>query len=379
MSLVAIGRLLLATCWPVLFLAGTATVRDPFGRPSRSLQPLQLLEPLQLLQPLQITAAPGRPSSGRGEQAAPAPGARVPPAAALEGNAPAGAFQDQTSVNYVLVPVLVKTRSGFANRLEKKDFDLRVDGRQVAIESFDKRTEAPTSLVFLQDLSGSMATGGKMELSRKVVSYFLGKALPGDEFALATFASGRGTVEVPFTTDSATVREAISLWQGYGTTALHDAVAWIPDISAEGHNSRRFAVVVTDGADNASQISPEQAREIVKTSQIPVYVMGLGSGSPYELAPGGVKRYRYADVLNLLALATGGRYFPIEREADLDKALAVVAEDLRHQYVLGFPTTEGGVSRFRRLEVAVKGRERLTVVFRRGYKGPPPAAAPRGG
>jgi VWFA-related protein len=286
-------------------------------------------------------------------------------------------FEDTLAVDNVLVPVLVRTRSGYANHLGVKDFRLLVDGRQVPIASFDTRTEAPTSIVFLQDLSGSMgtATGEKIELSRVMVRFFLDHALPGDEFAVATFASGHGDVEVPFTTDRTAIDDAISRWQGWGTTALHDAVAWIPEISAEGHNSRRFAVLVTDGIDNASTLTPEEAREIVRAAQVPVYVLGLGSGSPYELSTDGKKVYRYADVLNLLAGATGGVYYSIARSADLPKALHAIEEDLRHQYVLGFSTREGARS-YRRLRVEVKAKglgDRSTVVFRRGYKGPPPA------
>ena len=302
-----------------------------------------------------------------------APQTTPPPGAAPDLGAPR--FEDTVAVNQILVPVLVRTRSGFANSLKAKDFRLSVDDRPVPIQSFDERTEAPTSLVFLQDLSGSMGTGSKLEMSREAVRYFVRAALTGDEFALATFASGHGEVEVPFTTDAGALDDAVSRWQGWGTTALNDAVAWIPEISAEGHNSRRFAILVTDGVDNASTLSPTQAREIVRASQVPVYVLGLGAGNPYELSADGKKTYRYADVLNLLASATGGRYYPIETSADLAKALKGIADDLRHQYVLGFSTREGQQA-YRRLKVEVTAKglgDRVTVVFRHGYQGPPPA------
>jgi Ca-activated chloride channel family protein len=316
------------------------------------------------------TATPGRPPVSS-QPATPAGGAGGP-ADLTSGTAQ---FQDTLAVNNVLVPVMVRTRGGYANHLGIKDFRLLVDGRPVPIESFDQNAEAPTSVIFLQDLSGSMGTEGKIELSQEVVRYFVNQALPGDEFAVASFASGHGEVEVPFTSDRDALLDAVSRWQGWGTTALHDAVAWIPDISGEGHNSRRFAVLVTDGVDNASTLTPEQAREVVRAAQVPVYVFGLGSGSPYELTAEGKKVYRYADVLNLLAGATGGRYFPISRSADLPKALKAITEDLRHQYVLGFSTREGERSYRRlRVELTAKGLgDRATVIFRRGYKGPPPA------
>jgi len=281
------------------------------------------------------------------------------------------AFTDQVSVGYVLVPVIVRSlRGGYAMHLQQKDFQLKIDGRTVRIESFETRAEAPASVIFLQDLSGSMATGGHLAQSRAIVRYFLDHALPGDEFAIASFASGAQRIEVPFTPDLGALRTDIGRWQPYGVTALHDAVAWLPQISLAGRNPKRFAILVTDGVDNASTITPEQAREIVRAAQLPVYVLGLGSGDPYALLPGGQKTYRYADVLNLLAYETGGRYYPLSGAEDMQKALAAIADDLRHEYVLGFATGEGK-ARNREIEVDVGGRNR-SVLFRHGYKGPPP-------
>ncbi len=287
------------------------------------------------------------------------------------GDLAAGGFTGEVSVGYVLVPVIVRSPGGgYANHLRQRDFALRIDGRAVPIESFETRAEAPASVIFLQDLSGSMGTGGHLAQSRAIVGYFLDHALAGDEFAIASFAGGARRVEVPFTADRGAVRSDIARWQPYGVTALHDAVAWLPQLSLAGRNPKRFAILVTDGVDNASTITPEAARDIVRAAQLPIYVLGLGSGDPYSLSPGGQKTYRYADVLNLLAYETGGRYYPLAGEEDLRKALAAIAEDLRHEYVLGFSTGEG-TPRYREIEVGVEGRNR-SVLFRRGYKGPPP-------
>jgi VWFA-related protein len=296
---------------------------------------------------------------------APGPGMAQQPQQPQEPQPPE--FRDEVSVGLVLVPVVVRSGAGFAKNLDQKDFRLRVDGKAVAIESFERRSDAPASLVILQDLSGSMATGNHMMQSQDVV-----------RFAVATFAGEGLQVDVPFTTNTSAVREAIEGWQAYGTTALHDAVARMPQISLEGHNPKRFAVLVTDGVDNASRLTPEQAREIVQEAQLPTYVLGLGSGNPYELSPEGKKVYRYADVLNLLAAMTGGRYYSITSAEDLQKALTAILDDVRHQYVLGFSTGDGAV-KFRKLQVEVGGKDRRTVVFRRGYKGTPPAGPRAGG
>jgi VWFA-related protein len=308
-------------------------------------------------------------ASGQTTPPVPAPQARGEKA---EEKTPATQFSgEEVSVGYVLVPVIVRSSSGgYANRLEKKDFRLLVDGRPAPIESFEKRAEAPTSILFLQDVSGSMANGGKLDEGRRTIRYFLDHALPGDEFSVATFAGGRFDVNVPFTNDVGVLRAAVDRFEAYGTTALNDAVAWMPKAGAAGKNPKRFAILVTDGVDNASTISPAEAREIVRRAELPVYVLGLEAGNPFELGTDGEKIYRYADVLNLLARETGGRYYPLSTPDDLGKALAAIVEDLRHEYVLGF-ATGGGQSRYRDLKVEVTGRNR-SVLFRRGYKGPPP-------
>lgn len=285
---------------------------------------------------------------------------------------PEATFGGEVAVAWILVPVSVKLRSGFVRGLDRGDFELRVDGKLTRFADFESRGEVPWSLVFLQDLSGSMEIGGRLESSRQAVSFFLDQAKPGDEFALASFAGEVTAVDVPFTEAQEPLREMVGRWEAYGKTALHDAVALLPQISGESRNVKRAVVLVTDGVDNASQISATQAREIVGRAEIPVFVLGLESGDPYALSIEGKKIFRYADVLNLLSAMTGGRYFAIHGPDDLKEACASIAEELRYQYVLGFETATRGESRFRPISVAVRKRD-MKVEFRHGYSGTPPA------
>jgi Ca-activated chloride channel family protein len=184
-------------------------------------------------------------------------------------------------------------------------------------------------------------------------------------------------MQVPFTSDLTVLHQKVSSWEPYGTTALHDALTWIPDLSQTGHNPKRFAILITDGIDNASSLQPARARELVRAEQVPVYVIGLSSGDPYTVGPDGKKPYKYADVLNLLAYETGGRYYSVDNPEGLSTVLAAITEDFHHQYVLGFSTGEGK-ARYRNLRVEVPGRNR-SVLFRRGYTGPPPSVPGRSG
>lgn len=273
---------------------------------------------------------------------------------------------------WILVPVTVRSRSGFVRGLDKNDFELRVDGRPVRFPDFEPRGEVPWSIVFLQDLSGSMAVGGRLDASRDAIRTFLDNAKFGDEFALASFAGTTTSVDVPFTEDLEPLRETLAGWEAYGRTALHDAVALLPRITGESRNLKRAAVLITDGVDNASRITPAQARELVRQAELPVYVLGLESGDPSVISPDGEKLYRYADVLNLLASLTGGRYLSVRGPDDMKEACATIADELRYQYVLGFETRPTGENRYRPIWVSVRKRDAI-VNARKGYKGTPPA------
>jgi Ca-activated chloride channel family protein len=277
-------------------------------------------------------------------------------------------FSGESSVAWVLVPVTVRGVSGQVEDLLSEDFRLRVDGQAVPIESFEAGPDAPVRLIYLQDLSGSMANSGKLEASRAAFTWFVESARPGDELALATFASGETRFEVPFTSDKERLEQALAGWSPFGTTSLHDAVARLPEMRAEEGSSglKRAAVLVTDGGDNASTLAPGRAREIVRAAELPVYVLDLRTHRDARIEAGS-----FAHLLRLLAVATGGRYRAVV-EDNIAAACAAITEALRFQYVLGFQTRDTGQAGYREIQVEVDSEDAVEVSHRRGYVGLPP-------
>ncbi|MEL7061548.1 MAG: VWA domain-containing protein, partial [Acidobacteriota bacterium] len=193
-------------------------------------------------------------------------------------------FGDELSVSWVLVPAVVRGVDGLATGLERDDFRLAVDGQPTPIASFDADRDVPFSLVVLQDLSGSMANGGKLEAGRRALDCVTQRASAHDQVALASFAAGRTEVEVPFTVERPVLAEAADRWRAWGTTALHDAVAWLPEIRLEARAGRVAALLVTDGRDNASRLDPETVRSMVRQAEVPVYVLALHGVVDDEIA-----------------------------------------------------------------------------------------------
>jgi Ca-activated chloride channel family protein len=285
---------------------------------------------------------------------------------------PQALFQDSVGVSWVLVPVVARREGGYADDLQAEDFRLFAGNKAVTIESFEPRSDAPLSLLILQDLSGSMANQGKIEASRRVLSFLLDRRGPDDEMALASFAGGRVSFDVPFTSHRETVEKASGDWRGYGTTTLHDAVAWLPEISAEGRHAKRAAILITDGVDNASALSPAAARLLVRQARLPVYVFGLSAADPRLRDEDGEKVYRNLHLLELLARASGGRFYSVADPAEIEEAAVAALGELRHQYVLGFRAQPPPPRRYRPLRVEVPGRKDLLLTFRRGYSGGAP-------
>ena len=306
----------------------------------------------------------------------PAPvGAQVP--------SPALSFAEDTAVTWVMATAVVTGGRRSGKPLSAHQFHLEVDGEDVEIESFDVGAEAPLSLLYFQDLSGSMANGGKLEASRRALGCHLEAMRRGDTMAVTTFAASGVLANAPLS--------SAPTWRAEGTTALHDAVARIPEVSLPP-GATHAAVLVTDGIDNASALDAAAARTLVRRAEVPVYVLALRGSRLQAPRP---KKSRtavhtastvprtqsepddpagflpYARVLRRLAESTGGRYYEIQYADDVDLACAAILHELRNRYILGFPLSTQGEETYRGLRITIPGRN-VHLRHRAGYLGSAP-------
>lgn len=277
-------------------------------------------------------------------------------------------FHDQVSVPYVLVPLVVRGPKGVITDLERNDVRLYVDGRRTVLDSFEHDPNGPARVLFLVDLSGSMA-GRRLETATVLIQCLLERHRPGDLWALASFSNRQLGVEVEATADADALRERMALWEPYGETAIHDAVFWVPDLTPLSTPMRQAVILITDGTDNASTISASTARERLTETEIPVYVAALDTVP----ATGSDERgYRYADVLELLANGTGGQYHRVGSGEDARATCDEINRDLRRQYILGFPTLAHGEARPRTIRIQLRTRKSRDLAYRRRYTGTAP-------
>jgi len=276
---------------------------------------------------------------------------------------------EEEKVRLVLVPTAVEDHKGRAVKgLVKSDFRVLEDRIPQNIAYFDREADEPISVAFLLDLSGSMRQVGKLEAAKEAIRTFVELLRPRDRFGLVGFADEQVAWITPFTTDRARFFERLSVQDGYGQTALNDAVAAAPSLVEQDVSGRKAIVLLTDGVDTRSRLSVDQAIAKARHAQVPIYTIG------FTTLPDMVLRHNKEEksdfnltVLERFSNETGGKLHLVNDPDEWKEAVADVTEDLRFQYVLGYyPTRERWDGSFRRIQVETD-RGRLVVRARNGY------------
>jgi len=170
--------------------------------------------------------------------------------------------QDQVTfrggVDLVTATVSVRDKKSRVIRdLKQTDFEIIDSGVNREIKTFESG-ESPISLAVLVDISGSMSVGGNIGRARSAVSVAMAALRNGaDEAALFTFDSKLQEV-IGFTTDLPRVRARSLEGKPWGITSLFDAIEETARLVGERANKHRALLVVTDGVDTGSKLTPAQ-------------------------------------------------------------------------------------------------------------------------
>jgi VWFA-related protein len=277
------------------------------------------------------------------------------------------------TVRAITMAVTVVDRRGrFVDNLTQKDFELYEDGERREIVFFNHDAGSPLSLTVLLDVSGSMAVLDKYNEARAALRELAASVLaPGDEIALLIFADGDVEVAAPFSTDKTRFLNELDRTEPYGQTALYDAVAVSPAFANRGRNEKRAVLLVTDGVENDSRLTPAAAIEAARRVEVPLYAVG------YKIPRSEVflrKLKRAADLtpagiigtLTRFAQATGGKAFFLDEPAALRAALLDVRKELGHQYLVGFTSHADPDAGFKKIRVATVDK-RYRVRTREGF------------
>jgi VWFA-related protein len=248
--------------------------------------------------------------------------------------------------------------------LDKDAFRVFEDNVPQTIASF-RHEDLPVSLGILIDSSGSMYD---KRAAVDAASLDLVKlSNPQDEAFLVDF-SWEAFIDQDFTNDIAKLQQGLSYIKSSGGTAIYDALVASADyLSKNAKHPKQVLLIVTDGEDNASSATLEQAIRRIQDFDGPVvYCIGLLFGDDTTKTEARHARR----VLETLSEQTGGAaYFP-KSVKDVDAITKEVANDIRTQYTISYHSTkppELGGYRVVRVEAREKSYGKLSVRTRSGY------------
>jgi VWFA-related protein len=331
----------------------------------------------QSLAPASIpaAAAQGASSSGQtGSAAAPAPpqaqeqqpGGQVPadqrqlPDQNQEPANENSAFVFRAEVqNVILHATVIDDKNRLVMNLDKNAFAVYENNQPQTIIAF-AREDVPVAMGIVIDNSGSMRE--KRDKVNKAAVNLVRSSNPQDQVFVVNF-NDEYYLDQPFTSNINLLKEALEKVEARGGTALYDAIVASADyMKRNARLQKKVLFVVTDGEDNASRETLEEAvRRLQEENGPSVYAIGL---------LGEEKARRARRALETIAQRTGGIAFLPRTVDEVDEISRTVAHDIRSQYTIGYkPTTPKSVGGYRTIhvEARAKGYGKLTVRTRSGY------------
>lgn len=241
--------------------------------------------------------------------------------------------------------------------------------------SFFSREDVPVTMGLVIDNSGSMRE--KREQVNAAAMTFVRTSNPQDEAFVVNFNDEYYLdTEGDFTSDQRNLDEALSRIDTRGSTALYDAVIGSLSHIKKGHKDKRVLLLVTDGDDDASTKTFEDAIKASEQSNATIYTIGVFSEDDRQHEKRMVRHSK--KILTELAESTGGQaYFP-DNLSEVTPICEQVAREIRNQYTIGYyPTNAAKDGTFRTVQLKVippSGRGKLSVRTRTGYYAPTSSA-----
>jgi Ca-activated chloride channel homolog len=241
--------------------------------------------------------------------------------------------------------------------LARDDFEVLDNGRPQEITIFDNEVR-PFTVVVMLDTSVSMTH--RLKDLYAGAEQFLLRLLPHDKATVGAF-NDKVEFATGLTSDRNSLVSALKRLDFGNQTRLYDAVHASLD-ELEKVEGRKVILLFTDGADFGSRQGSGRALERARDNEVMIYGIGLET----EFFNGQmVVRSKPDSILNRFANETGGGYFDLKKDADLNASFTRIAQELRSQYLLGFsPAALDG--KVHKLEVRAK-RPGLKTRSRRSY------------
>ena len=278
-------------------------------------------------------------------------------------NDSAGMFVFKKEVQEVILhATVVDEQRNLVSGLDRSAFTVWTNGGPQPITSF-RRQDVPVAMGIVIDNSGSMRD--KRDAVNRAVLNLIRASNPQDQIFVVNFGQTY-YLDQDFTSDVGLLETALHQVSATGSTALYDAVVASAVHLRNNHRlDTRVLLVITDGQDNMSQETLEEAlRRLQQPNGPTLYAVGLtGSGL----------QGKGRTALQRLAEGTSGvAYFPQTLE-QVESITQSVAHDIRTQYMIAYSPRNQDAEPDRhsvRVEAHAPGYGKLAVSTRSGLTYP---------
>lgn len=270
---------------------------------------------------------------------------------------------DVTRVNLLFTVADKKGR--FVTDLVKDDFEIFEGKHKQNILEFTAESDLPLRLGILIDTSNSVRDRFKFE-QEAAIEFLTNLMRPGHDRAMVVSFDTQTELIADLSDDMQKLSKAIRDLRPGGGTSLYDAIFFgCRDKLMQDqprHKFRRAMVILSDGDDNQSRYTRDQALEMAQKADVVIYTI---STNITRIPTDGDKVLRY------LAAETGGiSLFPFKVQ-DMAQSFENISNELRHQYNLLYrpePLKTDGL--YHTVDLKVRGRKDLVVRARKGYYAP---------
>ena len=270
---------------------------------------------------------------------------------------------DVTRVNVLFTVTDKKGR--FITDLGKDDFSVTENKKSQVIQEFTAETDLPLRIAILIDTSNSIRDRFKFE--QEAAIEFINSVLrPREDKAMVVSFDTAAELVADLMDDPEKLAVSIRNLRPGGGTALYDAIYFACRDRLQQdqprHKFRRAVIIVSDGDDNQSRVTRDQALEMAQKADVVIYSISTNIS---KIEGDGDKVLRY------LSLETGGQAFFPFKVQDLAQSFENIANELRRQYNIFYrpePLKADGL--YHSISVKVNGRKDLVVRARKGYYAP---------
>ena len=287
----------------------------------------------------------------------------------------------KVDVNVVSILASVRDKKGaLIPSLEKNDFTVLEDGKPQTIKYFTRETDLPLTIGLLVDVSGSQRN--LINIEQSAASQFFSQVLRKKDLAFLMMFGEEAELLQDYTSSPRLLTQGLQELRvssgvqgihpgpvptvgGPRGTVLYDAVYLAAHDKLQGEVGRKVIVVITDGVDQGSRLSINEAMEAAQKADAVIYSIDYSDPSAYGYGFGFGGGGEGA--LRKMSEETGGHVYKVDRKHTLNQVFQELQDEMRSQYMIGYtPNNDVRDGAYRKLEIKLSNKD-YKAQARKGY------------